>query len=318
MTYYHYFFKLDNNDFLHTEFIDLALENDSLLYAVVGFAVYHYTLQQPDGKLSHFLDYYSKAVSLLRSSLEQGRSRTPATFLTILQLATFEECLGDWVNLSGHHHAAHYLLLELYTPQTILQSGTSRQIFAWYSRFDVIAGLMAGNDTVLGRKWYIEWQAYYEEQIDPEDFDIENSLAAASATARLIGMDMAALFSQLPQGLISIQEFMMQSEKLEQRILQLRERIEVLNDRYHTILEFPNQVPLTSDDIVNPYRPGGLFRDAFWPLNHSWIDWYGINQMYTLSTTPACSASYEGSMLKLKKYVESRVGEFEYASSSDS
>jgi Fungal specific transcription factor domain len=109
MTYYYYFFKLDNNDFLHTEFINLALENDLLLYAVVGFAAYHHTLKQPDGKLSHFLDYYNKAVSLLRSSLEQGRSRTPAIFLTILQLATFEECLGDWVNLSGHHlHASNH------------------------------------------------------------------------------------------------------------------------------------------------------------------------------------------------------------------
>ena len=162
MTYYHYHFKLDNNDFLHTEFIDLALENEALLYAVVGFAAYHHTLQQPDGKLSHFLGYYSKAVSLLRSSLEEGRQRTAATFLTILQLATFEEYLGDWVHLSQHHRAAHHLLLELYTPQAILQTETGRQIFAWYSRFDVIAGLMAGSQTVLGREWYVEYQAYYE------------------------------------------------------------------------------------------------------------------------------------------------------------
>jgi hypothetical protein len=45
MIYYHYFFKLNNSDFLHIEFIDLALENNSLLYAVVGFAVYYYTLR---------------------------------------------------------------------------------------------------------------------------------------------------------------------------------------------------------------------------------------------------------------------------------
>lgn len=284
MTYYHYFFKLDHNDFLHTEFIDLALENESLLYAAVGFAAYHHTLDRPDGKLSHFLGYYSKAVSLLRSSLEEGHQRTAATFLTILQLATFEEYLGDWVHLSGHHRAAHHLLLELYTPQTILQTETGRQIFAWYSRFDVIAGLMAGNQTVLGREWYLEFQAYYEDQTDPEYFDIENSLAAASAATRLIGMDMAALFSALPRGSITIPEFTVQSEKLSQRILHLRERLEALNDGYYTVHEFPDQLPLGPEDIVDPYKPGGLFRDAFWPLNYLWIDWYGVYQMHTMQT----------------------------------
>lgn len=284
MTYYHYFFKLDNNDFLHNEFIDLALVNQSLLYAVVGFAAYHHTLERQDGKLSHFLGYYSRAVSLLRSSLEEGHQRSSATFLTVLQLATFEEYLGDWVHLSGHHRAAHHLLLELYTPQTILQTETGRQIFAWYSRFDVIAGLMAGNQTVLGREWYVEYQAYYEDQIDPEDVDIENSMAAASAATRLIGMDMAELFSQLTQEAITIPEFTVQSEKLGQRILHLRERIESLNDGYYTVHEFPNQQPLGPENIVDPYRPGGLFRDAFWPLNYLWIDWYGLYQMYTLQT----------------------------------
>ncbi len=284
MTYYHYFFKLDNNDFLHNEFIDLALENESLLYAAVGFAAYHHTFEQPDGKLSDFLGYYGKAVSLLRSSLEEGKQRTAATFLTILQLATFEEYLGDWVHLCGHHRAAHYLLIELYTPQTILQTETGRQIFAWYSRFDVIAGLMAGNQTVLGREWYVEFQAYYEDQIDPEDVDIENSMAAASAATRLIGMDMAALFAQLPLGTISIQEFTVQSEKLSQRILHLRERIETLNDGYYTVHEFPDQQPLGPEDIVDPYKSGGLFRDVFWPLNYLWIDWYGVYQMHTLQT----------------------------------
>jgi Fungal specific transcription factor domain/Fungal Zn(2)-Cys(6) binuclear cluster domain len=284
MTYYHYQFKLDNNDFLHTEFIDLALENESLLYAAVGFAAYHHTLEQPDGKLSHFLGFYSKAVSLLRSSLEEGRQRTEATFLTILQLAAFEEYLGDWVHLSGHHRAAHHLLLELYTPQTILQTETGRQIFAWYSRFDVITGLMAGSQTVLGREWYVEFQAYYEDQVDPEDVDIENSLAAASAATRLIGMDMALLFSQLPEGLISIPDFMTQSDKLAQRILHLRERIETLNDGYYTIMDFPDRKPLGPEDIVDPYRPGGLFRDGFWPLNYLWIDWYGVYQMHRMQT----------------------------------
>src|SRR5437763_8813093 len=55
-----------------------------------------------------------------------------------------------------------------------------------------------------------------------------------------------------------------------------------LNDGFDTVQEFPmaGTMPLTHDDIVNPYVPRGLFsKTLFDPLNYMWIDWYAVEQL---------------------------------------
>ena len=275
------------DDFIHTELIDLALTYEPLLYAVVAFAAYHHTLRQPDGQLTKFLSYYSKSLNLLMKSLVRGANPTEATLLTVLQLTTFEEYLGDWVNLVGHHRAAHYMLLELYTPENIMETEVTRQILSWYARFDVVAGLMAGNETVLDRRWYTACSQFFEDRIDTEDVDVDYSLQYIIAQNRLIGMDIAALFSKLAKGSIDMDTFRKENAGISERLETLKSRIEKLNDEYYTVTEFPYAVPLTNEDIVNPYVPGGLFRDTFWPLNYAWCDWYGIYQMHQYQTSLA-------------------------------
>lgn len=90
ITIHHYIHKYDFTDFLHTDYLSIALQYEPLLYAVVGFAAYHHTISNPRGQLQDFLGYYHKAVSLLRLSLLRRAEPTIATLLTILQLATFE------------------------------------------------------------------------------------------------------------------------------------------------------------------------------------------------------------------------------------
>lgn len=90
LNYHHYFFKHDANHFLHNILVEHALQYDPLLYAVVGFAAFQFTVTRPDGKIQDFLGYYNKSVSLLRKSLVENQKHTDATMLTILQLATFE------------------------------------------------------------------------------------------------------------------------------------------------------------------------------------------------------------------------------------
>lgn len=90
ITHQHYSMKHDPGDFLKTYFLEMALDYEPLLYAVVAFSAYHHTLTAPNGKIQHFLGYYSKSVQSLRRSLEKSPRHTEATLLTILQLATFE------------------------------------------------------------------------------------------------------------------------------------------------------------------------------------------------------------------------------------
>lgn len=285
MTHYHYFFKLDPYDFVHGEFIDQALSYEPLLYAAVGFAAYHYEFRQPNAKLSHFLGYHSKALSMLRKSLESHTQYTEAMLLTVLQLATFEEYIGDWINLVGHHRAAHTMLLQIFEPEPMMETELGRRIFSWYSRFDLIAGLMSGNVTQLDRKWFEANSGWYHSQVDDvtdDDLDIDGILADLVASNRLLGFDMARLYSKLPRQEISMDEFHRQNDKIIDRLSDLKRRIESINDGYYAVQHFSEAESrlLPDEDIVDPYVPGGLFKDALWNLNFMWMDWYSIEQMH--------------------------------------
>ena len=71
-------------------FLEIALNFEPLMYAVVAFAAYHNALSREDGKVKDFLDAYNKSVSLLRQSLAKTDRHSLSTLLTILQLATIE------------------------------------------------------------------------------------------------------------------------------------------------------------------------------------------------------------------------------------
>lgn len=99
INHHHYFMNLASDLFFRGTLIDMALEYEPLLYAVVGFAAYHHTLEQPHGKLNDFLKYYNQSIQLLRKSLASGEKHSEATLATILQLSTFEVSLVDWRRL---------------------------------------------------------------------------------------------------------------------------------------------------------------------------------------------------------------------------
>ena len=93
MTHYHYCVPSDADDFFKTIFPSVAVKHEPLLNALVGFSAYHLTLQNPNGKLQDFLQYYNKSVTLLLGFLKRKEKHNVATLLTILQLATIEACL---------------------------------------------------------------------------------------------------------------------------------------------------------------------------------------------------------------------------------
>jgi len=90
ITHLHYSLKSDPEDFMRTQYLDVAQGNEALLYAVVGFSAFQRTLHNPGGKIQDFLQYYNKAVSLLLKSLTKGERPNNGTLLAILQLATIE------------------------------------------------------------------------------------------------------------------------------------------------------------------------------------------------------------------------------------
>lgn len=90
MSPHHYSLKRDGGNFFKSEFLSMAIKHEPLRYAVVGYAAYFYTLSNPDGRISDFLEYYNKSVSALRAAITKNRRQGLSTFLTILQLASIE------------------------------------------------------------------------------------------------------------------------------------------------------------------------------------------------------------------------------------
>ena len=90
ITHYHYCVVNDADDFFRTILTGLAIRNEALLYAVVGFAAYHHAMRNPNGRIHEFLQYYSRSVTLLLECLKKKEKYSIATLLTILQLATIE------------------------------------------------------------------------------------------------------------------------------------------------------------------------------------------------------------------------------------
>lgn len=303
LTYHHYFLRHRSDNFLHTILFDQALAYEPLLFAVVGFAAFQEALTIPYGKIEHFLGYYNKSVSLLRLSLSSGEEHSQNMLLTILQLATIEvlplpfllfgklrtnsykEYLGDWVNVVGHQKAAHRMLLELYSPDTIMEDELQRKTLSWYSRFDLTAGLISGYETVLGRDWFCAREEYYRHQSEDHPDDIDYQIETTIARHCLNAMDMALLFARLSREALGVEEFKIENGELSMRISAWEQDLYILFDEVRCQVEtFEIKRRPGSKDVVDPHMPGGIFSGGLCSLNLLLMDWYGLDLMHRYQT----------------------------------
>ncbi|KUI60324.1 hypothetical protein VP1G_07532 [Cytospora mali] len=256
MTHYQYGIHKDFNDFFRTTFISLAVRSEPLLNAVVAFAAYHHTIRDPNGRLPRFLKYYNRTVTLLLDLLKNEERHDLGTLLTVLQLATIEEYLGDWVNLKGHQRAAHEILTQLFTPQSMAQTSLNRTILSWYTRFDILVGLMGGFETGLSRDWYTTLDDHCGAQLasDPENLDWRYE--ASENRLRLICVDMCTLVSKRAKCEVTEDVFVAEHVKVANRLQEWKSNIgPALTDPSRLIpstsgapdgffIAYPTQVPV--------------------------------------------------------------------------
>ncbi|EIT74184.1 Zn(II)2Cys6 transcription factor [Aspergillus oryzae 3.042] len=175
------------------------------------------------------------ALKLLRKSLASSEEHSEATLITVLVLTTFEEFVGDWVNLIDHHQAAHALMRELLSPKSIITNELHGQIFPWYARFDVVAGILAGNEMVLGREWYIAKEDYDAQQATKYPGNADKQLNLAASINRRFGLEMASLYAKLSRGMIPIDEFIIQNDQLGQTLERMREILEKFQKKKYAV-----------------------------------------------------------------------------------
>ncbi|KAK8080561.1 hypothetical protein PG997_008379 [Apiospora hydei] len=254
MTHYSYCVVFDTDEFFMKFLPSVAVQsgNEALLYALVGFAAYHRTIQNPSGNISEFLQYYNKS-----------------------------EYLGDWVNLSGHQKAALQILMQLYTPQSAMQSFISRTILTWYVRFDVFVGMLGGYETRLPREWFSATVEYHESQrhSDPEGTLWKQE--ASSALLRLISVDMSFLYAKAKRGEVSGEAFAAEHAGLTAQLHKWRNNLDPsMIDPAYLETEFAWRQPLKDDDVVDSYAPGYLYKGHLFPTTLLLAEWHSVVVMH--------------------------------------
>ncbi|KAM0810472.1 hypothetical protein AB5N19_10821 [Seiridium cardinale] len=285
ITHYNYGMVVDSEDFCRTFLPGTAIRpgNEALLYAVVGFAAYHSTINNPKGQIQDFLNYYNKSVTLLLASFRRKEKQNTATLLTILQLATIEEYLGDWVSLMGHQKAALQILVTIFNPITAMQSYVTRGLLAWYVRFDVFVGMLGGFETRLPREWFSTIMQYFEGQLAQEPGDLSLKIELYSSAISLITVDMALLYARGGRGEISGAAFTEEHKRLEERLRNWKANLDGDQDlcnQDYLVTEFEYRRPLTDDDIVDPYASRFLYKSHFFATTLLFCEWRSILVMH--------------------------------------
>ncbi|PTB70628.1 hypothetical protein BBK36DRAFT_1174954 [Trichoderma citrinoviride] len=280
MTNYHYGLAVDEDDFFNSELPTVALQCEPLLNALVGFAAYHITLRNPNGELKDFLQYYNKGVTQLLRLLKNGTCNVHV-LLTILQLATIEEYLGDWVNLMGHQKAAYEVLIQLYTPQTVMATSIGRMCLSWYARFDNIVALMGRIPTEIPRVWFTNMISYYQTQMASHPKELRWRIEDRSARLRLISWDMSSLYARGSAQTISKDDYANEHNMLSAQLEEWKANWDpLLCDQQFLVTDFNWRLPLNSDDIVDPYRPGLLYDHPLFNNTIITMEWHSIVIMH--------------------------------------
>ncbi|KAK4176697.1 fungal-specific transcription factor domain-containing protein [Triangularia setosa] len=261
ITHYHYGLVADAGDFFRTTLVGLALRNEALLYAVAAFSAYHHALNNSHGRINEFLQYYNYSVQRLLECLKKKEKYNIATLLTILQLGTIEEYLGDWVNLMGHQKAALEIFTQLFSPQTVMQSQVGRAALAWYARFDLFVAIMGSFETTLPREWYLESTAFHESSAATEPNNVFYKFELCSARMQLISMEMAMLYAKRAKGEVAGEDYATEHQRLARSLDDWKAGWDpALTDPSHLVTDFSGSRTPDLNDIVNPFTSGALFR----------------------------------------------------------
>jgi hypothetical protein len=184
------------------------------------------------------------------------------------------------VNLLDHHQAAHFLMGELLTPQSIVTNELHRHIFFWYARFDVVAGLLGGNEAILSREWYKALEEHNANRAALHPNDVQMQLAVVRSRLLTFALDMASLYAKLSRGMIAMDQFLVQHERLSQTLEDMRRILQAFDHSEHAVRSNLYVQPSGPDDVLDPYIPRLLYTGPLWGANFLWVDVLATELMF--------------------------------------
>jgi hypothetical protein len=189
--------------------------------------------------------------------------------------------LGDWVNLMGHQNAAYHIITELYTPDTIMRTGTLRNILKWYIHFEIYVSMLSGSPAVITRDWFEAQHKHYFSRVEEVPDDLNARYDEQHAWIRLIGHDISLLFRRKIEGTIPDEEFAATSSSLQSRLNEWEDNIHpMLTDKSKLVVDFSNALPREPNNIVDPNKPGVIYGGDLYPTNLVILNFLGLKNMF--------------------------------------
>lgn len=181
----------------------------------------------------------------------------------------------------GHQRAAFKILTQLLTPQTAMQTSVSRILLTWYVRFDISVGMMAGFETTISREWLSTAVQFSETQIANSPTDLTWKTEYYATSLRLLSMDMSILFAKRRRGEISSDRFSVEHKYFLSQLHKWRSSLEpAVTDPSYLVTDFGYRRPLEDDDVVNPYKPGYLFKGPLFRMTILLAEWNSLILMH--------------------------------------
>lgn len=208
------------------------------------------------------------------------------------------------MNLLGHQRAAHKILTDLYTPQTIMHDEIRRKIIAWYIRFDLFAGMMSGGETTISREWFAESKEFYSRQARDRPDDLDMKFEEFFATSRLIATDVALLFAAKTKNSISDEQFASKTRDLLSYCAAFNRTLDTaFADKRTFVKNLPTAPPPSADDITDYRDPNFLYGGPYFTLNFVLMDFWSLELMfkYQLAMAQRQQPSIELAQMALKK-----------------
>lgn len=190
------------------------------------------------------------------------------------------------MNLLGHQKAAHQILIDLFTPQTIMQDETRRKIIAWYTRFDLFVGMMAGGVPALERTWFSASADFYQRSSQDNPNDLGARFEEYFATSRLLAADVMTLFDSNAKNAISDEQFAAGVEKLSVDFAEFSRTIATaFIDPSCFVKSFPDTSAEGDEDLFDFRDPNFLYAGELSTMNFVLLDQWAIELMFKYQVT---------------------------------
>lgn len=141
--------------------------------------------------------------------------------------------------------------------------------------------MMGGFETALPREWFVSAVQRSKEMVEDNPEDIPWRIEVHATILRLISMDMSILYARSSRGEISPEAFVEDYGRISARLNEWKAGLDpAITDSNYLVTEFQHEQRLTEDDIVNPYRPGSLYRFPLFSTTILILEWHSITIMH--------------------------------------